>query len=613
MLLLYPYKSPQWRCRLRTGLALTLACLLSLISGVGAGAGEPLYPQALMNWMVEGTFHALIVDKSQQRLTVWQIQDGEPSIVESYRCSTGENDGDKWVRGDMKTPEGVYFFCSVIDGRSLPAKYGLWAFTTDYPNFVDRRHGKSGDGIWLHGRDKPLNGKPDSNGCIALENQDLTKVSRFVRLQGTPLIVVDKVVMAPRSVIMENERRLRDFIESWRDSWASRNLDTYMAHYSTNFQSVWLDFKAWKEKKRKLNQRYKTIQVKLGNVYLYRQNGLVTAIFTQLYRSDSFQSTGVKILYITESGGNYGVYAEDYHQPVDDAFPVRTLMARVNGESKPGFDQANDFRIRLVSTDEPEQSSYGETETPRPSAPSRGVVLEKLPDPSKEPVTPPLDANEKFAGDSSTEKLIVAWLMPSDVQLPFLEVCKSGARSMRASEDSIQHPASQDSFTQEIVPAPGVGTTVIAAPQPHPAEQSNDAVEKKDPEPIRAKLDSGASQSSIGRGDRKDVLDFLERWKRAWMQKDLDRFLKMYHPDFQERREDYQIFLKSKRNSFRKYQTIQVELDRIEIKRANGTWLVKFLQSFQGDEYRDKGRKNMVLAVSEGQRLRIIEERWSPL
>ncbi len=60
-----------------------------------------------MNWMVEGTFHALLVDKSQQRLTVWQIKDGEPSVVESYRCATGENDGDKWVRGDMRTPEGV--------------------------------------------------------------------------------------------------------------------------------------------------------------------------------------------------------------------------------------------------------------------------------------------------------------------------------------------------------------------------------------------------------------------------------------------------------------------------------------------------------------------------
>jgi len=282
MLALKPNKSPVRQYCLSLGLRLVAICVLFAVPVSDVCAGEPLYPQALMNWMVEGTFHALIVDKSQQRLTVWEIKDGQPSIAESYKCSTGENDGDKWVRGDMKTPEGVYFFCSVIDGRSLPAKYGLWAFTTDYPNFVDRRHGKSGDGIWLHGRDKPLNGKPDSNGCVALENQDLIKVSRFIRLQSTPLIVVDKVIMAPRSVVMENERRVRDFIQSWRSAWGSRDLDAYMAHYSNNFQSGWFDFAAWKEKKRKLNPRYKSIRVKLGNVYLYRQNGLVTAIFTQL-------------------------------------------------------------------------------------------------------------------------------------------------------------------------------------------------------------------------------------------------------------------------------------------------------------------------------------------
>ena len=280
MLALKLHKFPVRRDCLSAGLLLLITWVLFTVPAPDAHAEETLYPQALMNWTVEGTFHALIVDKSQQRLSVWEVRNGQPSIVESYKCSTGENDGDKWVRGDMKTPEGVYFFCSVIDGRSLPAKYGLWAFTTDYPNFVDRRHGKSGDGIWLHGRDKPLNGKPDSNGCIALENQDLTKISRFIRLQSTPLIVVDKTIMAPRSTILENERQIRDFVESWRSAWGSRDVDAFMGHYSNNFQSGWFDFAAWKEKKRKLNQRYKSIQSEaweylslppkwLDNSYLY--------------------------------------------------------------------------------------------------------------------------------------------------------------------------------------------------------------------------------------------------------------------------------------------------------------------------------------------------------
>jgi murein L,D-transpeptidase YafK len=356
-------------------LALTLALWTWLGTGCNAAA-EPLYPTALMNWMVEGSFHALIVDKSQQRLMVWKTRDGEPTLVESFRCSTGESEGDKWIRGDMKTPEGVYFFCSIIDGLSLPVKYGLWAFTTDYPNFVDRRRGKSGDGIWLHGRDKPLGSKPDSNGCIALENHDLIRVSRYIRLQSTPLIVVEKLHMAPRSLILQQERELRDFIEDWRQAWESQDLEAYMERYSRNFQSCWLDYAAWKEKKRKLSERYKTVRVRLGTVYLYRQNGLVTSIFTQEYRSESYRSSGIKVLYMVHDS-KYRIYSEDYHKPVDDPFPVVPLLSRVGADPGTVESEGKELSIRLVSTDEPDVP-IGELETPRPSAPSRAVVLEKM-------------------------------------------------------------------------------------------------------------------------------------------------------------------------------------------------------------------------------------------
>ncbi|MGO9118145.1 MAG: L,D-transpeptidase family protein [Desulfomonilaceae bacterium] len=614
MLALKLYKFPVRRDCLSAGLLLLITWVLITVPAPDAHAEETLYPQALMNWMVEGTFHALVVDKSQQRLSVWEVRNGQPSIVESYKCSTGENDGDKWVRGDMKTPEGVYFFCSVIDGRSLPAKYGLWAFTTDYPNFVDRRHGKSGDGIWLHGRDKPLNGKPDSEGCIALENQDLTKVSRFIRLQSTPLIVVDKTIMAPRSTILENERKIRDFIESWRSAWGSRDVDAFMGYYSNNFQSGWFDFAAWKEKKRKLNQRYKSIRVKLGNIYLYRQNGLITAIFTQLYTSDSFRSTGVKILYLTDAGGKFRVYAEDYHQPVDDVFPARTLLARTNNDdSKSGVDEKSNFRIRLVSTDEPDQSAYGETETPRPSAPSRGVVLEKLPaSTSPESDSPHLDINEKYAADKQQERLIVARLMPAYGQIPSLEVRKTADKFMRTNTDWADAAGSNLVPPQEVGPSAGVGVAVVGALEQRHPEAATEPI-MTNSEPNRTKSNTDLNQSGMSSGERKEILDFLNRWKRAWVQKDLDRFIKMYHPDFKDGRMDYKMFLKSKQNFFRKYGIIQVELDRVEIKKSDGTWLVKFLQSFQGDEYRDKGWKTMVLAGEKGQGFRIIEERWSPL
>ncbi len=583
-------------------ICLILCVVLAFAISVHARDEEPLYPAALLNWMVDGTFHALIVDKSKQTLSVWRIEDGEPRMIESYGCSTGEKQGDKWVRGDMKTPEGVYFFCSVIEGRKLPPKYGLWAFTTDYPNFVDRRRGKSGDGIWLHGRDKPVGGTPDSNGCIALDNHDLIKVSRFIRLQSTPLIVVKKIELAPRSVIMDREREVRDFIESWRQAWESQNLDRYMKHYSRNFQSCWLDYHQWKERKARLIGRYSTIKVRLGKVYIYRQDGIITSIFTQAYRSDKFGATGIKVLYLTDEGG-CRIYAEDFHQPVDDTNPARTLIAEVGGDTGPEAEPKFDYRIRLVSTDDPDVSATHDIESPRPVAPSRAVVTEKMDsEESRAVAAPPLEANRKVAAGSSGERLIIAQLIqqapadgqgiahpPSNARRPAQVVAQAARPKKKAPSD------------------PGGKATRTDGPK-GPAVQHP-------PSPIQGQVLSGLNPAPAApAGDENAaVMKFLDQWKSAWEKKDLDRFRKMYHPDFKAGKIDYAKFMKSKRAYFRKYRKLKVEIEQVQIGHMDGQIQVRFLQLFRGDDYSDKGWKSMVLGGGKDKGLKVLTEQWNPL
>jgi len=613
-MLLFNSKNSSPHAGLLAKTVVPLAACLTLICASKAQCAEPLYPVALMNWMVEGTFHALIVDKSQQKLTVWKIKDGEPTMVDSYRCSTGENDGDKWVRGDMKTPEGVYFFCSVIDGRTLPAKYGLWAFTTDYPNFVDRRRGKNGDGIWLHGRDKPLGPKPDSNGCVAVENQDLIKISRYVRLQSTPLIVVEKMLMAPRSRVIEQERELRDFIERWRQRWESRDLEGYMSHYSANFQSCWLDYKGWKEKKRKLNKRYSKIRVRLGEVYLYRQNGIVTAIFTQNYSSDSFASSGIKVLYLTHKG-NYEIYAEDYHQPVDDPFPAGSLIARAGGQPGLGTDEGQDFRIRLVSTDEPDRAPYEETETPRPSAPSKGVVLHRVAGAKVNSVSiPALEINEKSTDGMAPQRLMVASLVPEYTPAPQAVPGRRGP--VQTIAQAAVEPKKSTSDGPGLVKVKP-GQMLNGKERPHsesspPVKSARENHESDTSRPFGIEASAGAGQP-LKAAERQGVLAFLNQWKSAWEQKALDRYAKMYHADFGQDKNSIKAFLQTKKSFFRKYRQIRVEIDQVDIRKVEGQLVVKFIQTFRGDDYSDKGWKRMVLAGSKNKGFRVISEDWSPL
>lgn len=585
------------------GLALPLLVGVLYSVATATASAERLYPTALMNWMVEGSFHALIVDKSEQKLYVWHIRDGEPALVESYRCSTGEKDGDKWVRGDMRTPEGVYFFCSVIDGRRLPPKYGVWAFTTDYPNFVDRRRGKSGDGIWLHGRDKPLGPRPDSNGCVALENSDLIKVSRFIRLQSTPLIVVKKMVMEPRDCIVEREREARSFVESWRQAWESQDLERYMGHYSRNFQSGWLDYASWKDKKRRLIDRYAKIRVKLGTPYIFRENGLVTGIFTQSYKSDGFSTMGIKVLYMTHEGG-YRIYSEDFHQQVDDPFPARVLLAKVGGQTEADIEARPEFRIRLVSTDEPEAPGRDDIERPRPVAPSRAVVLNTLSmDGAKTASVPPLDSNERLSAGTAVEALVQARLLPQDG--PGIE--DAGARRAVAVLPEPPRGAIQVAATD------GGGGSIIR----HEKPTANAMVAAHHSSMIRKSDDSKPESKSLAASRESDetaeVKEFLREWESAWTKKDLDRYMKMYHPDFQAGDLNYDKMRKSKRAFFRKYRVIKVELDQVKITRIEGRLSVKFHQTFQGDDYRDKGWKTMVLVGGKGEGFRIVDEQWSKL
>jgi murein L,D-transpeptidase YafK len=603
----------QPRAHLRVCCALVV-CLAVIHSG-DASAREPQYPAVLLNWMVEGTFHALIVDKSRQELGVWRVRNGEPALIESYRCSTGERDGDKWARGDMKTPEGVYFFCSVIDGEKLPSKYGPWAFTTDYPNFVDRRQGKNGDGIWLHGRDKPLGPKPDSNGCIAMENDDLARVSRYVRLQGTALIIVPELTLAPKSTIIEQERELRGFVESWRQTWESKDVDKFMSHYSPDFQSGWLDFAGWEDRKRKLAKRYSTIKVKLGNIYLYRQKGLITAICTQGYRSDGYQNTGIKMLFITEESG-YRIYAEDYHQLVDDPFPVTQLLAKAGVDPAPKRDiqEEPDLRIRLVSTDDTEHRGYNDMELPQPSAPGRAVVLERLDEKYKTGNTPAIAVSQPTGAVANWEGLRLACVIAPDTG-DMLNLDKRGRMPMVS--DSPPAAMIEASLPKSPDPPQAASRPTTIDPmeviqQTPPATSTPIAVVPREPQASTQPPRKNPAPEKPDK-ERQAVLDLLQSWKAAWETKSVDKYMKLYHPEFRCGKMNYEGFFESKRNFFSKYGVIRVEVEQVDIRKVDGRLTVKFMQTFQGDDYNDKGWKSMVMAGSKTKGLRIVSEKWSPL
>jgi murein L,D-transpeptidase YafK len=226
-------------CLKRFKLHLTLVLLGVLVIPVPVGAapdetGSGLIPELIVSMKdSDQPSYALVVEKSSQVITLFKY-DGRYQVVETMQSSTGKARGEKKVNGDQKTPEGVYFFTKEFEDRDLAPLYGTRAFSLDYPNFMDRRQGRNGYGIWMHGTNRPLKDR-DSNGCIALENEDIDKLAAYIALKDTPILIAEKVTYKPVAKAALEEKKIRSFLSRWNNALAKGSYHFYLAYYDPEY------------------------------------------------------------------------------------------------------------------------------------------------------------------------------------------------------------------------------------------------------------------------------------------------------------------------------------------------------------------------------------------
>ncbi|MEW6267046.1 MAG: L,D-transpeptidase family protein [Thermodesulfobacteriota bacterium] len=326
--------------------ALFLVFFLGLGLGLAAAhaketpPGQPLtqVPDAIIDPGDGPDNYILVVDKVKQRLYLYHYHDKNYYLVRTLECSTGENLGDKTSAGDKKTPEGFYVFNKKSLEMELAPLYGIMAFPMDYPNFWDKRLGKEGHGIWMHGINKRL-APTDSNGCVELRNIDIMNLEHLIKLYETPIIVYHDVKYKSVDEISREAARIRSFVESWQKAWSGKDFQAYKAKYAKDFLSDdGKDYSAWLAHKEKLNHQYAKIRVDLANLKVFRHQGLIVILFDQYYKGDKhFTSDGVKRLYVREKSGQYEIAAEIW-----DPFPPKgkskmlpaSIRERVLAEAK---------------------------------------------------------------------------------------------------------------------------------------------------------------------------------------------------------------------------------------------------------------------------------------
>ena len=247
---------------------------------------------------------------------IYEVGTGSAAPVGDYFVAVGKNGIDKSREGDEKTPVGIYFVSSYIPGSNLPAIYGVGAFPITYPNAWDRRLGRTGSGIWIHGTDKDEDSlEPQSSrGCLTLHNGDFQTMSEYIHIRRTPVIVTDAVSWTTAESVAAQRVDLAAAVETWRRDWESLDTEAYLAHYSQTFRTDdAMDLARWTAHKRRVNASKTYIRVEVDDVGIYAypgEAGLFLVTFEQRYGSSNFQSQRWKHQYWRIEDGAWRIVHE---------------------------------------------------------------------------------------------------------------------------------------------------------------------------------------------------------------------------------------------------------------------------------------------------------------
>lgn len=131
----------------------------------------------------------IVVNKQFLNLS---LVDSTGTVLKQYGIACAVNYGNKTVKGDHKTPEGIFKINQVLNSQGLthdfgdgkgeiPDAYGPWFLRLDVPEFND---------IGIHGTHLPESiGTRATEGCVRMSNEDVMELKELVSV-GTPVIVL---------------------------------------------------------------------------------------------------------------------------------------------------------------------------------------------------------------------------------------------------------------------------------------------------------------------------------------------------------------------------------------------------------------------------------------
>ena len=171
---------------------------------------------------------------------------GVTRVRQDY-MSVGQAGVGKQRTGDQRTPLGIYFVTEQLDTSRLHEKYGVTAFPLDYPNAWDRRLGRTGDGIWVHGVDANGGVRPplDTDGCIALPNDRLRALEDLFTPNVTPVLIARELAWSEAGTVAALRVALERAVTGWAESLERGDMATWLDYYDESFEHWGMSKAEW--------------------------------------------------------------------------------------------------------------------------------------------------------------------------------------------------------------------------------------------------------------------------------------------------------------------------------------------------------------------------------
>lgn len=264
--------------------------------------------------------HLLLVDASVSRLYVFENRDGKPVRVADFYTTVGKLGVEKWREGDQRTPLGVYFITSFMPRSQLDRVYGaqadlygVGAWPLSYPNEWDKREGKTGHGIWLHGSPAQTYARPPqaSNGCVVLTNPEMLAVSKWLDIGQTPIVISPKIEWLHETEWQARRDNALNLVDTWRNAWEVLDNQKYFGFYSPQFRSEdGLDLARWRSQKAAVSGNKKWVRVQFDDLSIFATGGAqpqLVSTFTQEYKSNNLDNRMKKRVYWNREGNNWKI------------------------------------------------------------------------------------------------------------------------------------------------------------------------------------------------------------------------------------------------------------------------------------------------------------------